>query len=103
MSLSDSEDDNHSPKTKVRTPASPLHSRPPSRANGIKVKKGVLLSDDDEDSAQEMKPKMTAKQKGKGRAQVAEYEEAEVDPSLRAMMDLDDCLLSIPFAPNIPY
>ncbi|KAF8532185.1 DNA polymerase subunit Cdc27 [Gautieria morchelliformis] len=90
MSLSDSEDDNPSPKTKIRTSASPLHSRPPSRVNGIKVKKGVLLSDDDEDSPQEMKPKKAVKQMGKGRAQVAEDEEVEMDPSIRAMMDLDD-------------
>lgn len=90
MSLSDSEDDNPSPKTKARTSASPA-LRTASRIHGVKVKKGVLLSDDDEESAQEVTLK-AVKRKGKGRASFAEEEEEEEDPSVRAMMDLDDCV-----------
>ena len=96
MSLSDSEDDNP-PKTKSRISPTPLTSRPP-QASGVKVKNGALLSDDDEGRTKEVKPR-TAKQKGKGRALVAEEEEEEedeVDPSVRAMMDLDDCSSSCP-------
>lgn len=95
MSLSDSDDESIPAKTKTRTSATPVSSRPPSRASGVKVKRGVLLSDNDDESVDEAKPK-TAKRKGKGRASVAEREE-EIDPSIKAMMDIDDCLSTCPF------
>lgn len=98
MSLSDSEDNNPSPKTKPRVSASSLPSRPSSPGNGIKIKKGVLLSDDEEESPQKVKSKAVIKQKGKGRVSVAQEEEEDEDgvgPSTRAMMDLD-CVSSLP-------
>jgi DNA polymerase delta subunit 3 len=92
MSLSDSEDDNP-PKIKPRISTSPPPSRPSSLANGVKVKRGVLLSDDEEESPQRVKQKAATNQKGKGRVSVAhEEEEEEEDISVKAMTALDDCV-----------
>ncbi|KAF8513181.1 DNA polymerase subunit Cdc27 [Hysterangium stoloniferum] len=85
MSLSDSEDDRPFPSTKRRLSTPLPVSKPSSREKGVRVKRGVLLSDDEyEKVVQEIK----SSKKGKGRALVSDNE--DVDPSLRAMMDLDD-------------
>lgn len=56
-------------------------------ATTTRVKKGVVLSDDDEDS--DAAPKIKNVSKGKARNSVLNDPEAE--RSLRAMMDVDDC------------
>jgi len=93
MSLSDSEEDeednNPAPKTKPRTSTSPLLPKPASNTEqGVKVKKGVLISDDEDEDIQKVKPK-PSRLKGKCRAVVSDEEDA--GRSVRAMMDLDDC------------
>ncbi|KAF8575231.1 hypothetical protein K439DRAFT_1641573 [Ramaria rubella] len=81
VSLYDSEDNKPSPPVKRRISTS--SSGPSSNVDGVKIRNGVLFSDDEE----ELKPKVA--RKGKGRVLVSDEEE-DNDPSVRAMMDLDD-------------
>ncbi|EPQ52583.1 hypothetical protein GLOTRDRAFT_131815 [Gloeophyllum trabeum ATCC 11539] len=72
-------------------------SRPPTESAGkVKVKKGVLLSDDEDDTPRLSK----SKGKGKAKASVAEMD-SEAEKSLKAMMDIDDGLSASALNPTM--
>lgn len=54
-----------------------------AKPQGVRLKKGVVLSDDDEDEPKPKKSKSKSKPKAK-------FEESDNERSLREMMDIDD-------------
>jgi hypothetical protein len=87
MSLSDPEVDRLSPSTNPPIHAPSPAPKPASRGKEIKVKRGVLLSDDETEEF--AKKNVKRSKKGKGRAILGSDDE-DVDQSLGGMMDLDD-------------
>jgi len=75
-------------KAKKRTSITLSSSKPPSETKVAKLRNGAIMSDD-EDEDEPVKV-MKSSRKGKRRA-VASDDEGEAPPSLKAMMDLDDC------------
>ncbi|KAL0953777.1 hypothetical protein HGRIS_004961 [Hohenbuehelia grisea] len=84
--LLDSDSDNESSSsTRANVPV----KQPPSAPSGLRVKKGVILSDEDESEA-EIKPVRTNGRRRKAPSAVASDADSEAERELKAMMEVDD-------------
>ena len=84
MKLSDSEDE--SSTAGPTRPQQPLSKRSESKS-AARVKKGVILSDDEEEAPKPARTKSAYKTKTKTRSRDLDI---EAESELRAMMDIDD-------------
>lgn len=85
MALSDTEGEASKPPSPAPNRVPTNSSKPPS-TSGARVKKGVVMSDDEDD--EDGRPQRT-RGSTKGKAKARE-DNSDVENSLRAMMDVDD-------------